>query len=99
MTRSLSDLISVYNAQGRLEGEMIKSFLKSNGIEVFLTQEPAAAVYGIVIGELGIVEVLVDPDKADEARAVLAAMERGEFIDTDAIDINPNDEDVPVINA
>ena len=99
MTRSLSDLISVYNAQGRLEGEMIKAFLKSNGIEVYLTQEPAAAVYGIVIGEMGIVEVLVDPDKADEAREVLAAMERGEFMNTDAIDIDPNDEDLPEIEA
>lgn len=79
-SNNLMDLISVYFAQGRLEGEMIKIFLEANGIEAILTQEPAAAVYGISIGEMGIVEVLVSPEKEQEARVLLNDMENGKFL-------------------
>lgn len=90
MTSSLSDLISVYNARGRLEGEMIKAFLESKGISVILTQEGAAAALGLSIGPLGIVEVLVDPENADEAHALLVSMEQGYYEDTDIANIEPD---------
>jgi len=90
MTSSLSDLISVYNARGRLEGEMIKAFLESKGISVILTQEGAAAALGLSIGPLGIVEVLVNPENADEAHALLVSMEQGYYEDTDIANIEPD---------
>jgi len=90
MTSSLSDFISVYNARGRLEGEMIKGFLESKGISVILTQEGAAAALGLSIGPLGIVEVLVDPENADEAHALLVSMEQGYYEDTDITNIEPD---------
>lgn len=79
MSNSLQNMISVYNAQGRLEGEMIKAFLEAYGIDVILTQESAGSIYGFAVGALGIVEVLVNPESADSARKLLLAMENGEL--------------------
>ncbi|MFH1446917.1 MAG: DUF2007 domain-containing protein [Chloroflexota bacterium] len=90
MASSLSDFISVYNARGRLEGEMLKAFLESKGIRVILTQEGAAAAIGLSIGPLGIVEVLVDPENADEAHALLVSMEQGDYNDIEITNIEPD---------
>ncbi len=83
MNTSLQDMVSVYNAQGRLEGEMIKAFLEANGIDAILTQESAASVYGISVGVMGIVEVLVAPEDTDAALSLLASMERGDFLQSE----------------
>lgn len=90
MASSLGDFISVYDARGRLEGEMLKAFLESNGIRVILTQEGAAAAIGLSIGPLGIVEVLVDPENADEAHALIVSMEQGYFEDIHITNIEPD---------
>ncbi|MCJ7694449.1 MAG: DUF2007 domain-containing protein [Anaerolineaceae bacterium] len=85
MTSSLSDMVSVYNAQGRLDGEMVKAFLEANGIRVILTQEGAAAAYGLTVGAFANVEVLVDKVNETTALALINSMEDGEFSDTDII--------------
>ena len=55
MSKSLSDLISVYKAHGRLEGEMVKAFLEANGVRSIISQEAAGSIYGLTLGDLGIV--------------------------------------------
>ena len=90
MVNSLSDFVCVYNARGRLEGETIKAFLESKDIRVILTQEGAAAAIGLSIGPLGIVEVLVDPENADEAHALLVSMEHGDYEDMDITNTEPD---------
>lgn len=89
MTSSLSDMVPIYNAQGRLDGEMVKAFLEANGIRVILTQESAAAAYGLTIGAFANVEVLVDKINETAALALINSMEDGEFSNTD---ISPDRE-------
>lgn len=74
-------LVTVYKAQGKLDGEMIKGFLQAQGIETFLDQDALGSIYGLTIGDLG--EVSVSVREADEAlaRELLTAMENGEFAD------------------
>ncbi len=69
----------VYTTNGKLNGEMIKAFLESAGIPAMLNQESAGSTYGLTIGQLGEVEILVPAGKESEARKLLDAMDRGEF--------------------
>lgn len=90
MSNSLNSMIVVYNAQGRLDGEIIKSFLEANEIRVILIEQGANSAYCLTIGELGLVEILVDLENEEKARQLLAEMDNGELeIEEDL----PDDED------
>lgn len=92
MSTSLNDMIVVYNASGKLDGEIIKAFLEANDIRVILTQEGAATAYGLTVGAFGKVEVLVDRENLDRARGLLTSMEEGR-LDSDIPDTSDNDKE------
>jgi hypothetical protein len=93
MEQSMSDkIVSVYQVAGQLEGEMIKNFLEANGIPAGLSQESAGIVYGLTVGSLGNVEILVTEENAEKAQALLLDYESGKFND----DTSDNNEDHPV---
>ena len=73
-------LVHVYTVMGPLQGEMIKAFLKSKGITVMVSEESAGRAYGIETGAMGEARVYVPESQAAEAREILAAMERGDYI-------------------
>ena len=79
MTTSLNDMIVVYNASGKLDGEIIKAFLEANDIRVIMTQEGAASAYGLTVGVFGKVEILVDKENLERARELLNSMEEGKL--------------------
>jgi hypothetical protein len=82
MEQSMSDkIVSIYQVAGQLEGEMIKNFLEANGIPAGLSQESAGIVYGLTVGSLGNVEILVTEENAEKARALLLDYESGKFND------------------
>lgn len=85
MKSGLSEMVSVYNAQGRLDGEMIKAFLEASGIRVILTQEGAAAAFGLTVGAFANVEVLVDRVNEKVALTLINSMEDGDFSDADIL--------------
>lgn len=69
-------LISV---QGRLEAELIKSYLEAQGIEVELFQEAVGHhIYPVTIDGLGHVEIFVSKEKAKDARELLEDYGRSE---------------------
>jgi len=72
-------LISIYTASGQLEAEMIKSFLESRGIQVFLNQESIGRTLGLSAGYLGEVDVLVPESHASKASELIIALEKGEY--------------------
>jgi hypothetical protein len=89
----MMDLISVYTAAGQLEAEILKSFLESQGLQVILNQESVGRTYGLSAGTLGMVDVLVSQESADEARELLQAMNEGQFDDSGQLDLElPTDE-------
>ncbi|WP_054521492.1 putative signal transducing protein [Thermanaerothrix daxensis] len=86
----------VYRANGRLHADIIRGFLEAAGFSVLLYQESAGAVYGLTVGPLGEVRILVPADQAADARDLLAAMDRGQIPAPDegeAFEEAPPDQD------
>lgn len=67
---------SVYVANGQIEANIIKGMLEAAGIPAEISQEGAGEIYGITIGLMGEVHVLVAADRAAEAAALLSTMEQ-----------------------
>jgi len=80
------NLTKVYSTKGQLEAEMIKGFLEAQGLDVVLSQESIGRTYGLTAGRLGQVFVLVPETQVEEATSILAAMERGDYENTDLSD-------------
>jgi hypothetical protein len=59
---------------GELEAEAIRSALESAGIPVRIKMESVARLIAVTVDGLGKVEVLVPPDRLDEALAVLESV-------------------------
>jgi hypothetical protein len=67
----------VFVANGMLEAESVKILLESFGITAYTNQESAGTVYGLTVGPLGEVEVIVPPEQVDNARKIIAEMKAG----------------------
>ncbi len=76
-------LIKIYTAAGDLDGEMIKGFLEAQGIDVTLSQESVGRTFGLTAGRLGEVQVLVPENQVAEAQSFLAAMQAGDYENTE----------------
>ena len=63
---------------GRLEADVIESFLEAEGIDVELIQESIGhSSYAVAVDGLGRVQIFVPKDKADEAREWLKVYRDG----------------------
>ena len=63
---------------GRLEAEMLKSFLEAEGVPVELFQEGAGQAFAVNVGALGVVQVFVPKDKLAEALPLIEVFEKPE---------------------
>lgn len=62
--------------QGRLEANLIQSYLEARGIQTELFQEAVGHhIYPVITDGLGRVQIFVPKEKAAEGRALLAAFE------------------------
>ena len=58
--------------QGRLEAELIESYLKANEVDVELVQESVGhSAFPVMINGLGRVQIFVPKDKISDARNLL----------------------------
>ena len=57
---------------GELQAELLRGLLEAQGIEVVLNQEGAGGAYGLNVGPLGQVQIMVPASSVDDARHVLA---------------------------
>lgn len=64
--------VVVYTALGSGPAQILRGLLEASGIPVQLLQEGAGAAYGLTVGPLGEVRVLVPPAYAGEARAIVS---------------------------
>ena len=76
--RTIRDEV-VFIANGMLEAESVKALLESFGIPAFVNQESAGTTYGLTVGMLGEVEVVVPLSRIEEAKKVIADMKDGKF--------------------
>ena len=69
------ELVEVYVAAGQIEASLIQGLFESNGIPAMSLQEGAGAAYGLTVGVLGEVKVLVPEEYVTRAREVLATID------------------------
>jgi hypothetical protein len=66
--------------QGRLEAELIESYLEANGVDVELIQESIGhTAYPVAIDGLGRVQIFVSKDTLREARELLNDFNEGSY--------------------
>jgi hypothetical protein len=73
----------IEKVEGQLQAELLRGLLEAQGIKVWLNQEGAGAAYGIYVGPLGIVEIMVPTSSVAQARQTLDAYYAGDFEGTD----------------
>ena len=69
----------VYTAHGQLDADLIKALLEANGVQASLAGESVGSSFGIIMGPLADIDILVPAGQADTARTILDAMERGDL--------------------
>jgi hypothetical protein len=69
----------VFVANGEAQAQQVRAFLRSSGILSTTRGESIRHVHGLVVGDLGAVEILVSAADEDEARKLLQSVEAGEF--------------------
>ena len=77
------DAVVVETTSGTLEAEILRGLLESRGLTVLLFQEAAGKVYGLGVGPLGRVDLMVPFHQADEARQILADYHAGRLMEDD----------------
>ena len=81
MKENKPEFVTVYKAHGKLDAESIKGFLEAQGIPAFLDSNALGQIYGLTVGDLGEVGVMVSKENENVALDRLKAMESGEFED------------------
>lgn len=69
----------VYIANGKLEAESVKILLESFNIPAYINQESAGTVYGLGVGPMGEVEIIVPKQYITDAKRIIAEMEAGKL--------------------
>jgi hypothetical protein len=62
---------------GKLQAEIINAMLHAYGIDSVMSHEAAASIYGLGVGPIAEVDVLVPQDQLGEARQLLDDYEAG----------------------
>ena len=70
------DLVVVFTSAGPGHADIIQGALEAAGIPATTSREGAGAAYGFTVGAMGLVDVLVAADRAEEAKALLAELRR-----------------------
>jgi len=78
------NLVTVYRSMGMLGAQVVKGKLEAYEIPVMLKYESAGLVFGLTVDGLGMVEVQVPADRAEEAAAIVAEDEPEVEADADA---------------
>jgi hypothetical protein len=83
----------VYETNGMLLAEILRGLLEAQEISVVLSQEGVGRVYGLTVGTLGRVQVLVPASDLERAQHILEEYENGEMADQPLPDAGPADQD------
>ena len=70
---------SIITVQGELQAEVVRGLLEAQGIPVHLSQEGVARAYGLGVGPLSEVDILVPDNYHQVAEKVIESYQAGEF--------------------
>jgi len=81
------NFVVVETSSGILEAEILRGMLEAQEIDVVLSYEAAAAIYGFGVGRSARVEILVPEEMLSQAQQCLEDYHTGRLVDeTDARD-------------
>ena len=85
----------VLSTDNQMEAHIVAGRLRSHKIQAWIHQEPSGSAFGITVGLLGEVRVLVHPHDYETALAILDSTDMHISIDEDTTDeeMNSSDED------
>ena len=72
---------TVITVQGELQAEVVRGLIEAQGIPVNLSQEGVARAYGLGVGPLSEVEIMVPDNYVQTAKDVIERYQAGEFED------------------
>jgi hypothetical protein len=64
---------------GELEAELIRGLLEAGEVEVYLNQEGAGRAYGLNVGSLGKVQIMVPSHQIQLAQQILDDYQSGKY--------------------
>ncbi len=73
------EMITVYIAQGEVDETQVRTFLEAHGIPTTSWGESLRKTHAFVLDGLGEVQIQVPAEYGDQARELLAAVDRGEL--------------------
>lgn len=76
--------VLVREVSGEILAETLRGLIEAQGIPVFLNQEGAGRVYGLNIGPMGVVQILVPEEYEEDALKILAGFDAGDFEETES---------------
>ena len=76
----------VTEVSGELQADLLRNLLEAQGIQVFLNQEGAGKAYGLTVGPLGQVQVLVPEHQSQQARQIVDDYYAGKFEANEGLD-------------
>ena len=76
----------VIEVSGEFQANLLRNLLEAQGIKVFLNQEGAGKAYGLTVGPLGQVQILVPEHQSQEARQIVDDYYAGKFETNEDLD-------------
>lgn len=76
----------VIEVSGEFQANLLRNLLEAQGIKVFLNQEGAGKAYGLTVGPLGQVQILVPEHQSQEARQIVDDYYAGKFDTNEELD-------------
>ena len=70
---------TIISVQGELQAEVVRGLLEAQGVPVHLSQEGVARAYGLGVGPLSEVDILVPDGYVQAAERVIEGYQTGEF--------------------
>ncbi len=65
------NIVKVGSVSGKIEAEILRGLLESNGIQVWLAHEAAATAIGLGVGPLAEVDLMVLESQAEQAVQII----------------------------
>lgn len=93
MTEQQWEIVDVVN--GEFQAQLLRGLLEAQGVLVQLSKEGAGRAYGLSVGALGEVQILVPTDSKDLAEQILKDYYEGKFISEDEADSLNNEQEDP----
>jgi len=81
----------ITEVSGELQADLLRNLLEAQGIQVFLNQEGAGRAYGLTVGPLGQVQILVPSHQSKEAQQIVDDYYAGKFEASDEDYSDPED--------